>query len=171
MRVAVCLSTSLSHLPAYGTQPRGDHWLADLCQLISSRKQAFQQKLLALTQQSYAEKPDNKALKSPIRKLKQAQAPKFGNLTPPTDLSLLAILLVILRGTEYKYYIKNSEKQKMSMFFSVLHSLPCPASSLKFTVEPQGLKAEKPLCPHSGQMDPEDVMLVEINRSQGIASA
>jgi len=47
------------------------------------------------------------------------------------------------------------------MFFSVLHSLPCPASSVKFTMESQGLKAEKPHCPHGGQMDPEDVMLVK----------
>lgn len=45
VRVAVCLSTSLSHLPAYLELSHGDHWLADLCQLINSRKQAFQQKL------------------------------------------------------------------------------------------------------------------------------
>lgn len=47
----------------------------------------------------------------------------------------------------------------MSMFFSVLHSL-LVLHPLKFTVEPQGLKAEATL-PHSGQMDPEDVMLVK----------
>ena len=47
------------------------------------------------------------------------------------------------------------------MSFSVLHSLPCPASSLKFTMESQGLKAEKPPCSHGGEMDPEDVMLVK----------
>lgn len=69
----------------------GDHWLADSCQLINSRKQAFQQKLLAsLTQQSYAEKPDNKALKSPIRKLKPSPGSKIWQLDS-TNLTCLLL--------------------------------------------------------------------------------
>ena len=143
----------------------GDHWLADLSQLIKKQQKAsLSAKALSL---HWPVKAMQRTLVTKLwnhqsEKSNQAQASKIWQLDSTNLTSLLfTILLVIQSGMEYKYHIKNSEKQKMSMFFSVLQSLPCPESSLKFTMESWGLRAEKPPCPHGGWMDPEDVTLVK----------